>query len=973
MAKPEPGRDPKMVSRAQQLNLLFGVSSIVLLFTTALMIWDDYDREWRHHQIEFNKLEMAETRQLIATAEDGVDATRRGELEGQLTEGREEVRQRRDEVQAAEDALRSLGGEWYAADQDYRFTKARIDVARYEYDEAVHNNTSAQTSKKAHLDELTAEWNAHREHLEEVEGRRAAAQATLDELLELETESQKALEEMLGEKHRLELRLEEITPGFVSFVRNLPLLDLANPSLKVEQVMPANLLDDVIFTQTPKVDRCTTCHLGIDKRGYEDAPQPYTTHPNLELYLQGPHPIERVGCTVCHQGRGRATSFQGAAHSPSSKEQEEQWGKFTGSHEYHQLHHWDFPMLANGHTESQCLKCHKGELEVPEADRLNTGLMLIERYGCYGCHKIKGWEGLRKVGPDLRTIASKTNSEWIRRWIAEPQAFRPTRMPQIWNVRVDETTDQIARNEAEMSAVVAFVMSQSSEATFPAPPRGDLSRGRALFESVGCLGCHRVGTDERGVIANPEEDERSGGQIAAASYRTHGPNLAGTGSKLNAGWVYAWVQDPKSLWHETRMPRLRLTSSEAADITAYLMSLQNQEFVDAPRPDIDLAMRDQIVREYLLEQNTVAQTEETLSAMSEDEKQQFLGKRTVARYGCFGCHTIGGFEDANPIGTELTEQGSKLVERLDFGFEHETLPHTLPAWLKRKLMEPRIFDEDKEKRPVDWLRMGQFHFQPEEADAIVTAILSFSKEAIPEAARRQLSPDDQHTQEGLRLVRDFNCRGCHQVGAYGGAIKSVIVDQFERAGIAAFKADGMAPPMLYNHKAKIGEGARVHTVWLHEFLSDPSAKVRPWFEVRMPSFDFSEEQLNTLTRYFAAQDDVAYPYAPAPEIDADKVAAGRELFERWQCVSCHVVAGKLPNKDPSDMAPDLALVRQRLRPRWIEEWLKNPTRIQPGTRMPTNFPEDPEENAFPEILGGDRDEQVDAVTQYLLTFGEGGR
>jgi hypothetical protein len=28
---------------------------------------------------------------------------------------------------------------------------------------------------------------------------------------------------------------------------------------------------------------------------------------------------------------------------------------------------------------------------------------------------------------------------------------------------------------------------------------------------------------------------------------------------------------------------------------------------------------------------------------------------------------------------ELTEEGSKLVERLDFGFEEEHIPHTLPA------------------------------------------------------------------------------------------------------------------------------------------------------------------------------------------------------------------------------------------------------------------------------------------------------
>ena len=40
--------------------------------------------------------------------------------------------------------------------------------------------------------------------------------------------------------------------------------------------------------------------------------------------------------------------------------------------------------------------------------------------------------------------------------------------------------------------------------------------------------------------------------------------------------------------------------------------------------------------------------------------------------------------------------------------------------------------------------------------------------------------------------------------------------------------------------------------------------------------------------------------------------------------------------------------------------------------MPSNFPEKAEENAFPEVLGGDQAKQVEAVRAYLLTFGPGG-
>jgi hypothetical protein len=40
--------------------------------------------------------------------------------------------------------------------------------------------------------------------------------------------------------------------------------------------------------------------------------------------------------------------------------------------------------------------------------------------------------------------------------------------------------------------------------------------------------------------------------------------------------------------------------------------------------------------------------------------------------------------------------------------------------------------------------------------------------------------------------------------------------------------------------------------------------------------------------------------------------------------------------------------------------------------MPANFPVDPKENAFPDILGGDQARQIEAVRAYLLTLGRAG-
>jgi cytochrome c2 len=960
-AKVEPGRDSEMARRTQTLNVVFALTSIGLLLAFSLMVWEDYNREWKKYQTEFNQLEVNLTEAQIQQALSKEDAARRQALQEQLARGRQEEAARAQDIRAAEREKGELDAEWYRVDQNFRFTKADIDVARYEYEEAVHQKSARADRKKKHLDDLENRWSQLRLQLQDIESRRQGVQTRLDELEKTRLAAEKEQTELAAQRTRLEARLRTIKPGFVSFVRNLPVLDLANPSLKINQIMPANLKDDVIFTATEKVDRCTTCHLGIDKKGYEDKPQPFKTHPNFELYLQGAHPIEKVGCTACHQGRGRATSFVNAAHTPSTTDQEKAWARYSGGGDtYHGLHYWDLPMMARGHTEAQCVKCHQAVVEVPKADRLNTGLQLIERYGCYGCHKIKGWEGLRKVGPTLTKITGKTTEDWIFNWIKEPRKFRPTRMPQVWDVRPDETKEQLDRNNVEANAVVAYLAANAQPETYSAPPAGDAQAGRKTFEAVGCLGCHRVGTDRRGVET-----------FDNASYRAHGPNLDGTGTKVNPAWLYSWLKSPRTYWHDTRMPNLRLSDKEAADLVAYLMSLRNDAFIRERSP-IEPGIRDAIVREHLIAANVpVKQADEQLAAMDDRKRTLFVGEKTIGRYGCFGCHEIKGFEKATPIGAELTEQGSKLVDRLDFAYEHGQIPHTLPGWLKRKVEEPRIFDKGKVKRPEEMLRMPKFWVSGDEADTIVTGLMSFTKEQVPLIAQRQLGADDRYVQAGQRLVREYNCRGCHQVGDHGGAIREVVKSQLEAAGGDPSNALGLSPPLLYNANSKIGEGARVHTEWLHDFLADPSRTVRPWFELRMPTFEFSEEQLNTLTRYFAAQDRVPYPVTPTQRIDPAMVAHGRDLFEKWQCVKCHVVAGKLPNQEPANMAPDLANVPSRLRPDWLTVWLADPQKVQPGTRMPTVFPTNPQENAFPEILGGDQAQQIEAMRAYLLTLGGG--
>ena len=64
--------------------------------------------------------------------------------------------------------------------------------------------------------------------------------------------------------------------------------------------------------------------------------------------------------------------------------------------------------------------------------------------------------------------------------------------------------------------------------------------------------------------------------------------------------------------------------------------------------------------------------------LTPDEKLLYLGEKTISRLGCFGCHTIPGFENAKPIGTALNDWGIKIPARLDFGHIKEYLTDQPP-------------------------------------------------------------------------------------------------------------------------------------------------------------------------------------------------------------------------------------------------------------------------------------------------------
>jgi len=171
---------------------------------------------------------------------------------------------------------------------------------------------------------------------------------------------------------------------------NLGDVDPASIPRGVQQIWAADL---------DRVDRCTTCHQGVLWRGLEDIEQPWTTHPDLELFAA--HPIEEYGCTICHGGQGFAVSeFDG--HGYGKHWQEPLLGSAIAS-EYDPVN--PPPLL-----EINCNFCHRYERSTPGMDYINSGKKLVRDKGCKICHVVNGQGG--RLGPDLTSVGDKHAEEF---------------------------------------------------------------------------------------------------------------------------------------------------------------------------------------------------------------------------------------------------------------------------------------------------------------------------------------------------------------------------------------------------------------------------------------------------------------------------------------------------------------------------------------------------------------------------------
>ncbi|MFN9111826.1 MAG: hypothetical protein ACK5XN_17310 [Bacteroidota bacterium] len=223
------------------------------------------------------------------------------------------IQEKRDEAQKkiyVQNMYNGVQGSQAAAWQfkyEHAMIEKKLDQAK-KYKKIFDDYKAKEIAGKDKLKGLNAEVDKLARETQKIEASKTAAE--------------KALKALVGDKERLQLALSSTEKTPVWFLRNSPFIDFLDPTIKIRQYVITNATNDMYFQQIPKIDRCTTCHVFIDKPGYEDQQNPYKTHPKVDTLAVGvnsAHPVKDFGCTSCHGCVGdRVNDFNSQSNIPQN-------------------------------------------------------------------------------------------------------------------------------------------------------------------------------------------------------------------------------------------------------------------------------------------------------------------------------------------------------------------------------------------------------------------------------------------------------------------------------------------------------------------------------------------------------------------------------------------------------------------------------------------------------------------------------
>jgi len=164
--------------------------------------------------------------------------------------------------------------------------------------------------------------------------------------------------------------------------------------------------------------------------------------------------------------------------------------------------------------------------------------------------------------------------------------------------------------------------------------------------------------------------------------------------------------------------------------------------------------------------------------------------------------------------------------------------------------------------------------------------------------------------QGRNLLSRYGCVHCHTVKLPGGGTMKPTDD----------------PPSL-EHIAD-----KTTREWVYAWLKDPQAYA---VTATMPNFKLSDDDARDMSAFLIANS-ASLPgdtVTLAAKASSDP-AGGASLYGESFCASCHAVQNAAGNVVGGDVGPELTRVGSKVKPEWLQAWLRNPRGYDAETAMP---------------------------------------
>jgi mono/diheme cytochrome c family protein len=521
----------------------------------------------------------------------------------------------------------------------------------------------------------------------------------------------------------------------------------------------------------------------------------------------------------------------------------------------------------------------------------------------------------------------------------------------------------------------------------------NVERGRRLVSRFGCLNCHSAEVQSREYFAQEPD--------AAPDFRKLNERVFRT-------WLFHWLKDPQLFRPKTPMPRIFGESSpEQADLAA-LVEYLAPDGVDSDKYDHIAAPQKVALGEKVFlktgciachallgEAPTAVAELHRLEGLHSKQPRSALTQRLINP-------TLHRPDSCMPDFELATENRSSLEPLLDYLMSNRLEVFERPLRTRRvpdSSLTSANGDRENRRQPVNQssslrrkgrdilqarrclnchrldgdrpsmsgiLGLDEIRLRPLPAagclaDVVPAGLPDFGlsgpdRESIIAACvfYRSLKQTSRAPTFVLdELLARRGCIACHVNKYDGGKLLHRFEDSARERGVVVEPTQDV--PDLTEVAQRL-RGTHLRRVLLE------GVRLRPWLNMKMPRY--TRRQVDRLAELLAESSElhVALQGDREPEMSDEESKIGRLLVGAagLNCVACHDWG---IHTAIGTRAPDLATAPIRLRYSWFQQWLSDPQRIRPGTRMPAFFPNG--RSVLPQHLGGNASRQIDAIWTYL--------